>query len=159
MPASFNHPQGFIVSANNMPGTPDEFTYLMPGDYAVGFRAQRIVDLLLDAIDDELLFTVGYMEEVQSDVTTLEFFQMYPALDRLVVDNYYMDYLALILGWNGNEPVSSTEAAIFESWTHCLFNVTFYETGTSTMNPWLMAQWFNKYGLSLSPRCGFSSSP
>lgn len=154
MPYTFNPEQGFVVSANNSPGNFTEFENAITGDYVPAFRAQRIIDLIFDAIDNDQLMTVGYMEQIHADVTSLVFSYLYPALEKVQASNSFTQtYLDQVLQWDGIESKSSTEAALWEYWQNCLYNVTFYETGAATVNPWIAAVIFNnatEYGGDVS---------
>lgn len=144
MPHSINPPDEFVVTANNPLGKLSQLSHPFEGTYVPGFRAQRIIDLLLDAINANEKITVEYMEQIQGDVTDLVFSYLYPALENLVLeDDTDLNYQQQILAWNGTESLSSTMAPIFDSWLYCLYNVTFYEIGQDTQNPYLMSKWFN----------------
>jgi len=143
MPHSINPSQGFVVTANNPLGKLSQLAHPFPGTYVPGFRAQRIIDMLMDEINAGNTVDVDYMASIQGDVTDLVFSYLYPALERLVVSSEEQQYLQRVLAWDGVESVNSTEAPLFDSWLYCLYNVTFLEIGQSTNNPWMMSQWFN----------------
>jgi acyl-homoserine lactone acylase PvdQ len=48
-----------------------------------------------------------------------------------------------LLGWDGNELYTSQEATLFEEFTSCLYNVTFYEIGYGWSDPYFGARVFN----------------
>ena len=144
MPHSINPPDGYVVTANNPLGKLQQLSHPFEGTYVPGFRAQRIIDLILDEINSGNLITVDYMKQIQGDVTDLVFSYLYTAIENLQVSNPTdIEYKQKLLAWDGVESTISTMAPIFDSWLYCLYNVTFYEIGSDTRNPYLMKQWFS----------------
>lgn len=150
LPSSFNPTNGFLVSANNRPGTEKQLKHPMPGEYAPGFRAQRIIDLIMDEMSKGNKIDVSFNERVQGDVLSLEFSYLFPALSRLQLSSQPAEQRhSQLLAWNGDETTSSKEASTFENWVYCLWNVTSLTLdGAAIENPWLTAQWFNNASIS-----------
>ena len=159
MPHSINPSDGFAATANNPLGKLSQLAHPFPGTYVPGFRAQRIIDLILDQITSNQSLTVDYMEQIQSDVTDLVFYYLYPALQILQLSNSTEIQLQQqLLAWDAVESLTSTNAPIFNYWLYCLYNVTFYQIGQSTENPYLMSKWFNNAnpsGAGDDPSCSY----
>ncbi len=76
LPASFNPPSGFIVTANNAVVSPD-YPYLISSDWDYGFRAQRITDLITQAPGK---IDLAYIQKMQFDNTSLNAETLVPLL-------------------------------------------------------------------------------
>lgn len=163
-PTVINPPQGFVVSANNPVGYREQLPQHFVGYNAPGFRAQRIIDRLIDELDitDGVaanLLDVEDMASIQGDVSTLFSPYLYPALEKLILtDATAKQVHQQLLHWNTQEGVDSTEAPVFERWVDCLYDVTTYEIGRSYSNSFLMAKIFNnatESGEGDDPSCAY----
>jgi len=144
LPLVVNPPEGFIVSANNPVAPKDQEVYPIYGTFAIGFRAQRIIDMIVDAIKAGTKIDVAYSSSIQGSVINLEFSYLYSTVQHLVLsDQKSLDWQQTLLGWDGNELTTSQEATLFEEFTDCLYNVTFYEIGYSWSDPYFGALVFN----------------
>ena len=80
---NFENPdEGFIVTANN-PVAPPESSFNIVGSTTPGFRAQRIIDMIVDAINAGTLMDVDYMQSIQGSVVDLEFSYLYSTIEHL----------------------------------------------------------------------------
>jgi penicillin G amidase len=122
MPFALNPAQGFLVSANNQPGRPEQLACPLPGPYASGFRAQRIIDMLMDRIaDKQRTVDAEYMRSIQMDVTSLQYFYLKPTFEAMSSSS---DRLHALQQWDGALTPESTVAPLFKSVMACLQNVT-----------------------------------
>merc|ERR1712100_209839 len=156
---NFENPdEGFIVTANN-PVAPPESSFNIVGSTTPGFRAQRIIDMIVDAINAGTLMDVDYMQSIQGSVVDLEFSYLYSTIEHLqLVDSDDIDWQQKLLAWDGNELSSSKEGTIYIDFVHCLYNVTSLEVGFSWTNPNFIAHIFNNAtvsGLGDDPACGY----
>jgi len=144
LPSVLNPPEGFIVSANNPVAPTSEEVIPIQGYFAVGFRAQRIIDMIMDSIDQGTKIDAAYISSIQGSVVNLEFSYLYDSVKNLVLTNSDdLNWQSKLLAWDGNELTTSKEATIFEDFSVCLGNVTFFEIGGSWNKPYFLAQVFN----------------
>ena len=85
MPTVVNPTQGFLVSANN-PIAPDSaLVHPIYGYFDVGFRSQRIIDMIIDNINDQTKFSVNYSSSIQASVVNLQFSYLYSTVKNLIL--------------------------------------------------------------------------
>ncbi len=153
LPTTFNPPQGYIVTANNAVVGSD-YPYLLSANWAPGFRARRIVDLLGQAGEGTAspAIDLAYVQQMQGDNKTLLADDLLPVLlDLPLSEPWLTEARALLQGWDGQEGMDSAPAALFEVfWKHLLF-ATFDELGEESP-PGGGAAWYEVVrGLLLRP--------
>ena len=85
LPNFLNPDQGFIVTANN-PLAPESSEQIpVQGNFAIGFRAQRIIDMITDQLSSGQKIDVNYTSSIQGSVVDLQFSYLYPSIQRLVL--------------------------------------------------------------------------
>jgi penicillin amidase len=107
LPRSFNPPQGYIVTANNLPAGAS-YPYRLSDGWAYGYRAQRIVDML-EAADEPI--TVGFMHQMQRDARDLFAEVLVPyVLDLVPSSDLARQGQAVLAQWGdaGDEPSART---------------------------------------------------
>lgn len=87
LPNFVNPEEGYIVTANNPPARPSDETFTIDGYFAPGFRAQRIIDMIEDRINNGTnnKIDVDYMSSIQGSVVNLEFSYLYSTVENLVL--------------------------------------------------------------------------
>jgi penicillin amidase len=120
LPYSLNPPEGYIVTANNaVVGT--DFPYLITKDWSLGFRAQRIVDLLEAAPKP---ITMSYIKEMQGDNYDLLAEELVPFLLELQFSDADLLAAQQLLGeWDYQANLDSAPAALFMTiWQNLINN-------------------------------------
>ncbi|HUW08933.1 MAG TPA: penicillin acylase family protein [Anaerolineae bacterium] len=122
LPRSFNPPEGYIVSANNAVVSPD-FPHFISLDWAPGYRAQRIIEL----IEADLSLSVTDMQDIQGDSSPLWAQSILPALRSLPVpeEPRLAQALDMLRTWDGRAVRDSGGAALFESFERHFVDLTF----------------------------------
>jgi penicillin G amidase len=112
VPQVYNPESGFIVTANNQI-TPENYPYEINGEFAPGYRAERITELI--SSKDKLSFED--MQDIQLDTLSLLYRDLKPVLEKIEPTSeqgmYWRDRL---LAWDGELTLDSQEATVFESW-------------------------------------------
>mmetsp|Transcript_19930 Transcript_19930/g.29646 ORF Transcript_19930/g.29646 Transcript_19930/m.29646 type:complete len:329 (+) Transcript_19930:68-1054(+) len=161
MPYAENPEQGFLASANNLPGLPEQLNAQFPGYFAPGFRAQRIIDMIIERIESGQKIDKAYMGQIQNSVLSLEFPYLLETVKKLSFSNptsKVTERYDMLLSWNGNETVSDRVARTWRRFSDCLGNVTFFEAGRSVHNTYVKKRIFNSAlpsGQGDDPSCGF----
>jgi penicillin amidase len=110
LPNAFNPPEGYIVTANNAVVSPD-YPYFLSRDWAPGYRAQRIKDLI--EADDSL--SLAEIQNIQFDPSPLYAQDILPYYEELNPSQPdVVQALNLLLGWDGRAVRDSSGAALFE---------------------------------------------
>jgi penicillin amidase len=117
LPSRFNPPEGFIITANNAV-VDASYPYLISLDWARGYRAQRITEMIV-ALDRA---SVGDMQAIHGDNKSLSAEEIIPYLTALrPEDPELRQALERLAAWDGQEHKDSAEAALFETfWAHLL---------------------------------------
>lgn len=110
LPHSLNPPSGYIATANNAVVGPD-YPYLISKEWSMGFRAQRIVDLIESGPDP---IKMAYIKGIQRD----NFDPLAEVLIPYLLNLYFSDpELAaaqqLLAGWDKQADMDSAPAALF----------------------------------------------
>jgi penicillin G amidase len=112
VPQEYNPESGYIVTANNKI-TPDNYPYEINGEFASGYRAERITEL----INSKDKVSVEDMQDFQLDTESLLYRDLKPILEKIEPTSeqgkYWRDRL---LAWDGELTLDSQEATVFESW-------------------------------------------
>jgi len=122
LPYSFNPPEGYIVTANNQV-PPGDYPYLITRDWAYGFRAQRIVDMIANAPDK---IDIAYIQNMQGDSFDANGPVFVPMLAQINFEDATSNEAAaldLLKNWDYQAKADSDAAAIFEAfWRQLLQN-------------------------------------
>ncbi|MGQ9585408.1 MAG: penicillin acylase family protein [Anaerolineae bacterium] len=111
LPRAFNPPEGYIVTANNAVVGPD-YPHFLAADWARGYRAQRIVDLILTKGQ----LTLEDMQAIQGDSFLLHAQELLPYLLAVELDDARLRQAqALLRDWDGNARSDSVGASILEA--------------------------------------------
>ncbi|NOX61741.1 MAG: penicillin acylase family protein [Chloroflexi bacterium] len=116
LPRTFNPPEGYIVTANNQVVGPD-YPYLISKEWAPGYRAQRIVDL----IESADVLSVETMKQIQGDNANLVAGEVIPYLRDAPLER--PDVAAQrdkLLAWDLQQDPDSAEAAFYEAFYYHL---------------------------------------
>jgi penicillin amidase len=86
LPNSLNPSQKYLASANQIVTGPDYNAYFLQNEYANGYRARRINELLMSAVDGSV--SVEIMKNIQSDVNSSAAKGFIPKLIEVIHDYY-----------------------------------------------------------------------
>ena len=122
LPRAFNPPEGYIVTANNAVVGPD-YPYFLTHDWAPGYRARRVVEL----IEADASISLADVQAIQGDVSpvwaedVLPYLLVLPATgsDRLA------EALELLRAWDRRAVQDSAATALFEAFRLHLIDLTF----------------------------------
>jgi len=121
LPRAFNPPEGYIVTANNAVVGPD-YPYFISMDWAPGFRARRIVEL----IEADPSLSLEDLQAIQGDSTPVYAQDVLPYLLALSSDDPRLaEALDLLRNWDGQAVRDSAGAALFEAFRLHLIDLTF----------------------------------
>lgn len=123
LPKSFNPPQGYIATANNL--VQNKYPYLITTDWVYGYRAQRIVEMISQS--NQLLSLLD-MESMQGDNRNLNAQTLVPLLKTISLNTPRLQAARkLLVNWNLQLEMPSPAAALFEVfWKHLLAD-TFHD--------------------------------
>ena len=121
LPRAFNPPEGYIVTANHaVVGT--DYPYFISMDWAPGFRARRIVEL----IEADASLSVADMQAIQGDSSPVYARDILPYIQALSDDDPRLaEALNLLRDWDGQAVRDSAGAALFEAFRLHLIDLTF----------------------------------
>ena len=121
LPRAFNPPEGYIVTANNAVVKPD-YPYFLSMDWAPGFRARRIVEL----IEADPSLSLNDIQAIQGDNSPIYAQDVLPYLRTLSSNDARLaDALDLLRTWDGRAVRDSAGAALFEAFRLHLIGLTF----------------------------------
>ena len=86
MPNSLNPNQKYLASANQIVAGPEYNSYFLQNEYADGYRARRINELLMNAADGSI--SVESMKTIQNDVNSTAARAFIPELIEVINDYY-----------------------------------------------------------------------
>ncbi|MBW4671786.1 MAG: penicillin acylase family protein [Cyanomargarita calcarea GSE-NOS-MK-12-04C] len=123
LPRSFNPPQGYIATANNL--VAKDYPYTITKDWVYGYRAKRIVEMIEQQNQPISLTDV---QRIQGDNRNLNAQTLIPFLQSITLDNPRLEAARnLLQNWNLQLGIESPAAAIFEVfWKHLLTD-TFHD--------------------------------
>ncbi|MGJ5628755.1 penicillin acylase family protein [Nostoc sp. CALU 1950] len=123
LPKSFNPPQGYIATANNL--VMREYPYLITADWVYGYRAQRIVEMISQQTKP---ISLKGVQQIQGDDRNLNAQTLVPLLQSITVDTPRLQAAQKLLqDWNLQLGMTSPVAALFEVfWKHLLAD-TFHD--------------------------------
>jgi penicillin amidase len=127
LPNELNPPDGFIVAANQAVTGPGYRWYLTDSP-DLGYRSQRIRDLITRAIDEGRRLDVADMTRMQRDTRNPVAPVLVPYLLRqLMTSSYYADGQRLLVGWDFRQSADSAAAAYFDVVWSNLLRLTFHD--------------------------------
>ena len=139
MPRELNPTEGFVVTANNRVAD-KRYRYLLGADTAVGYRSERIRDLLTSK--DRL--SVRDMTRFQTDSYNPNAEQLVPyLLDIELDDTFARQGQETLGGWNYRQPADSAAAAYFSAVWRNVLELTFHDELPREQWPDGGERWFN----------------
>ena len=112
VPQVYNPESGYIVTANNKI-TPDDYPYEINGNFAPGYRAARVTEL----IESDDLLSIEDMAAIQYDQVSLLYRDFRPVLEQIEPNSpEAQQWRDRLLNWDGDIQPDSVEATIFEAW-------------------------------------------
>jgi penicillin amidase len=139
LPRELNPAEGFVVTANNRVAG-DRYRYLLGADTAVGYRSERIRDLITSK--DRL--SVRDMTRFQTDSYNPNARRLVPYLLDIELDNAFarqgQDTLE---GWDFRQPADSAAAAYFSAVWRNVLELTFHDELPREQWPDGGERWFN----------------
>ncbi|MEE8569166.1 MAG: penicillin acylase family protein [Anaerolineales bacterium] len=111
LPRAFNPPEGYIVTANHAVVGSD-YPYFIAMDWAPGYRARRIVEL----IEANPSLSLEDMQTIQADSSPIYAQEILPfILDLSPSDARLAQAIDLLRAWDGRAVRDSNGAALFEA--------------------------------------------
>jgi penicillin amidase len=113
LPHLYDPPEHFIVTANHRPAPPS-YPYILGFDWYEPYRAQRIVDLLLQ----QTKFTSDDFARIQADTYSLHAKALLPVIlaHARPTDDIDRRAVAILQQWNFDATADSAATAIFQAW-------------------------------------------
>ncbi|WKZ34932.1 MAG: penicillin acylase family protein [Anaerolineales bacterium] len=122
LPHTFNPVEGYIVTANNQI-PPDDYPYLITADWDYGFRASRIVDMIENAPGKIDMPFIQHMHADAHDVNAEMFVPVLLQGEFRFAKPNEAIALDALRGWDYQNRIDSTSAAVFNAfWRHLLQN-------------------------------------
>ncbi len=138
LPSVLNPPKGYIVTANN-PVVGANFPQLLGTDFAYGYRAARIDELLTD-IEDA---TVADMQAIQLDSLNVNAIEMMPYLLEIeTAASGFAEAKEILADWDLRNEADSAGAAIFEATWRQVLQLTFDEINDDDVRPMGDGRWY-----------------
>jgi penicillin amidase len=110
LPHLYNPPQGYVATANNRV-VGDDYPYYLGREFAMGDRAQRIVELI--EAQDKL--DVGYIQRMQFDLVSPSAGVVARYLGQLASDEPELTAVVeMMRGWDGELAADSPTAAVYQ---------------------------------------------
>jgi penicillin amidase len=118
LPFAFNPPEGYIVTANNAVVGP-AYPYMISQQFAYGFRAKRIVDMIENAPGP---IDAGYIAKMHGDNLDLLAAEMVPILLDIPLNREDLaDTREILREWDYQMDMDSAPAALYAVfWKHML---------------------------------------
>jgi penicillin amidase len=119
LPHLYNPPQGYVASANNRV-VGDDYPYELGREFAMGDRAQRIVEL----IEARTLIDVDYVKRMQLDLESPAARVIARYLGQLPVDDPELAAVAdMMREWDGTLTAGSPAAAVHQVFVRRMLNL------------------------------------
>ena len=139
LPHTFNPPSGYVVTANNAV-VDKTYPYHLAREWAYGYRAQRIVDMIENAPGP---ITIEYIQTMQGDNRNLNAETLVPLLMQLSFsDERLRRAQALFAGWDYQMHMDSAPAALFAAFWKHLLAATFHDELPEKFQPTGGSRWF-----------------
>ncbi len=120
LPSAFNPTEGYLVTANNA-AVPADYPYLITQDWAPGYRACRICQM----IESDPALSIDDMRAIQADNTPVWTQEALPYLTALSSDHPRLaEAIELLRTWDGRATRDSASAALFEAFRLHLIDAT-----------------------------------
>lgn len=131
LPSEFNPPSGYIVTANNAV-VGEDYGYFLSADWAPGYRARRIVEM----IEERESISLEDVQVMHGDSKLLYALDTLPyILAAEPTDPVHAELLDLLRAWDGVATRDSVPAMVFESLRYNLINRVYGdELGEQLMN-------------------------
>jgi len=121
LPRAFNPPEGYIVTANHAVVGPD-FPHFLTNDWAPGYRARRIVEL----IEADPSISLADIQVMQGNCSPAWAEDVLPYIRPLSANEPRLtEALNLLRAWDGRAVRDSAGAALFEAFRLHLIDLTF----------------------------------
>ena len=141
LPSVYNPPEGYIVTANNAVIDPERYPHMLTKDWSYGYRSQRILDRLQEALKKGKV-DAATMSDVQQDTRNDFAPFLVPKLMDVKVAGPSGDARKLLDGWDYSQDAESGPAAYFNAvWRHLLIE-TFNDDLPESAWPGGGARWF-----------------
>ncbi|MCO7226820.1 penicillin acylase family protein [Pleionea sp. CnH1-48] len=125
MPQIYNPKSGYLVSANNQ-NVSDDYPYFISQDWALPARAERIEELIKDALNSNKKFSLDDMAKMQADTKDLSVTHLRNYLALTKPQNIWQKQaIELLSQWDGFAHSDSIGASIFYNWSRNLNNQLF----------------------------------
>lgn len=113
LPSSFNPPSGFVVNANNQMIDAD-YPYFLSKDWADPARANRITELLQQAITEGRLLTLADHQRIQFDQHDGEIQPLLAVVQQSeLISPEAQQLVSFLMNWDGAANADSVAATIF----------------------------------------------
>lgn len=123
LPTSFNPPQGYIATANNLVAS--KYPYLITTDWVYGYRAKRIVEMIEQQSQP---ISLDYVQQMQGDNRNLNAQILVPLLQTISLNTPRQEAARkLLVDWDLQLGMSSPAAALFEVFWKYLLADTFHD--------------------------------
>ncbi|MBT7781936.1 MAG: penicillin acylase family protein, partial [Anaerolineae bacterium] len=96
LPYVYNPQSGYIITANNRV-PPRDYEHFVTNDWAYGYRAQRIEDMLLEAPHK---MDIAYFQEMQGDAENLNAQTLIPLLGQISFEGELAERYTLLSTWD-----------------------------------------------------------
>ncbi|MEW6716944.1 MAG: penicillin acylase family protein [Chloroflexota bacterium] len=138
LPFAFNPPEGYIVTANNAVVGP-EYPYLLSMEWAYGFRAQRIVDMLNESPG---VITIAYTQQMQGDNKELGAVTFVPILLQIPLnEERLINARNILVDWDYQFHMDSAPAALYAAFWRQLILQTFNDDLPEFYSPGGGSRW------------------
>jgi len=121
LPYSFNPSEGYIATANNQV-PPNDYPYFITYDWDYGFRADRIVNMILSAPNK---IDIAYIQKMHGDAYDANGAVFVPLLLNLELDSDLKPALDTLKNWDYQAQADSTSAAVFNAFWRAFLKNTF----------------------------------
>ena len=116
LPQAYNPPEGYIATANNRV-VDDSYPFLISTDWAPPYRAERIVEMIVQQSSDGEKISMDDVAAMQADWNSAQVRTLLPFLLTVPPqDDRQQQAIALLQGFDGNIAMESAAAAIYEAW-------------------------------------------
>ncbi len=139
LPYTFNPERGYVVTANNAV-VDERYPYLLAQEWAYGYRAQRIVEMIEQAPGP---ITLEYVQKMQGDNKILIAEDLVPLLMALPLQEARLIRArALLENWDYQMHMDAPAAALFAAFWKHLLAATFDDELPKDLRPGGGSRWF-----------------
>ncbi|MHA1460019.1 MAG: penicillin acylase family protein [Promethearchaeota archaeon] len=135
LPNSLNPSQKYLASANQIVAGPEYKKYFLQNEYADGYRARRINELLMKAVDGSV--SVEIMKDIQNDVNSTAARAFVPELIDVIHDYYgstippkINNVLTELESWGFIMDKEESAPTIYRKWRDFFQDFTFDDEST-----------------------------